>query len=93
MKTSQQYSIFVQGVKTHRKTDKIILKNNPKIDHRLLEGYERVIAASGSGVRLRKQGADYNLLEFSAPARTQGHAYRCLSPRPKSARNQVHVIR
>ena len=37
MKNSQQYSIFVQGVKTHRKTDKIILKNNPKIDHRLLE--------------------------------------------------------
>ena len=61
MKNSQQYSICVQGGKTHRKIDKIILKNNPKIDHRLLEGYERVIAASGSGVRLRKQGADYNL--------------------------------
>ena len=31
-------------------------------------------------------------LQFSAPTRTQGHAYRCLSPRKKSARNQVHVI-
>ncbi len=67
MKNSQQYSIFVQGVKTHRKTDMEILKK-PKVDHqlllefyRLIEEYERVIAASGSGVRLRKQGADYNL--------------------------------
>ena len=94
MKNFRQRSIFVQvtdvGGKIHRNTDETILKKNPKIDHRLLEEYERFVAASGSGVRLRKQGADYNL-QFSAPARTQGHAYRCLSPRPKSARNRAHI--
>ena len=92
MKTFRQRSIFVQvtdvGGKIHRNTDETILKKNPKIDHRLLEEYERFVAASGSGVRLRKQGADYNL---AAPTRTQGHAYRCLSPRKKSARNRAHI--
>ena len=65
MKNFRQRSIFVQvtdvGGKIHRNTDETILKKNPKIDHRLLEEYERFVTASGSGVRLRKQGADYNL--------------------------------
>ena len=56
------------GDRTCRKTDMEIQKKNPKVDHqlllefyRLIEEYERLVAASGSGVRLRKQGADYNL--------------------------------
>ena len=65
MKNFRQLSISVQvanvGVKTHRKTDETIPKNNPKIDVRLLEEYRRLVAASRIGVRSRKQGADYNL--------------------------------
>ena len=61
MKNSRQFSICVQGGKTHRKIDKIILKNNPKIDHRLLEEYERLVRRSGGTISTRKQGADYNL--------------------------------
>ena len=56
------------GDMTHNKTDEEILKKNPNVDrqllsefYRLIEEYERFVAASGSGVRLRKQGADYNL--------------------------------
>ena len=56
------------GDRTHKKTDMEILRKNPKIDrqllsevYRLIEEYERLIATSESGVRLRKQGADYNL--------------------------------
>ena len=65
MKNFRQLSISVQvasvGVKTQRKTDETVLNKNPKIGLRLLEEYERLIAASGSGVRARKQGADYNI--------------------------------
>ena len=56
------------GDRTHKKTDMEILSKNPKIDrqllsefYRLIEEYERLIATSESGVRSRKQGADYNL--------------------------------
>ena len=65
MKNFRQLSISVQvanvGVKTQRKTDENVPKKNPKIDLRLLEEYERLIAASRSAVRARKQGADYNI--------------------------------
>ena len=65
MKNFQKHSISVQvanvGDKTQRKTDETVPKKNPKINVRLLEEFERLIAASGSGVRVRKQGADYNL--------------------------------
>ena len=43
-----------------RKVSKNIIKNNPKIDHRLLAEYERLVAAS-KGVVPIKQGADYNI--------------------------------
>ena len=96
MKNSQQYSIFVQGVKTHRKTDKKFSKTIRRVDHqlllefyRLIEEYERVIAASGSGVRLRKQGADYNLAH---PLARKDMPTDALSPRKKSARNRAHII-
>ena len=42
------------------KTDKAILRNNPKIDCRLLEEYERLITPL-KGVIQIKQGADYHL--------------------------------
>ena len=42
-------------------TEAAILKKNPKIDLRLLEEYERLVAASGSGARSKKKGADYNI--------------------------------
>ena len=56
------------GDMTRNKTDEEILKKNPNVDrqllskfYRLIEEYERLIATSESGVRSRKQGADYNL--------------------------------
>lgn len=65
MKNFRQHSISVQiadgEVKTRRKTDETVLKKNPKINVRLLEEYERLVAASGSDVRLRTRGADYNI--------------------------------
>ena len=46
MKNSHQFSISVQvadvGVKTHRKTDETIPKNNPMIDVRLLEEFRGI---------------------------------------------------
>ena len=60
MKNSHQHSILVQRGKTRRKTDKIILKNNPKIDRRLLEEYERSIAPMRDFFPA-KQGTDYHL--------------------------------
>ena len=45
---------------TSDNTETNILKNNPKIDYRLLAEYERLIAAS-QGVIHIKQGADYNI--------------------------------
>jgi hypothetical protein len=42
------------------KTDMTILENNPKIDHQVLEEYERLIDASKGVIRV-KQGADYNI--------------------------------
>ena len=63
MKNFRQHSNSVQiaDVKTRRKTDETVLKKNPKSDVRLLEEYERLVAASGSDVRLRTRGADYNI--------------------------------
>ena len=65
MKNFRQLWISVQvaadEIKTRRKTDETVPKKNPKTDLRLLEEYERLIAASGSGIRSRKQGADYNV--------------------------------
>ena len=40
--------------------DTTILENNPKIDHQLLEEYERLVAGL-KGVIPIKQGADYNI--------------------------------
>lgn len=65
MKNSRQYSFCVKMTdaegKIHGNTDETILKKNPKIDLRLLEEYERLVAASESGARLKKKGADYNI--------------------------------
>ena len=65
MKNFRQRSISVQiadvEVKIRRKTGETVPKKNPMIDVRLLEEYERLVAASGSGARARKQGADYNI--------------------------------
>lgn len=47
--------------KASAKTDKTILKNNPKIDRRLLAEYERLVDASGGTIRTKKPGADYHL--------------------------------
>jgi P2-related tail formation protein len=41
-------------------TNKIILKNNPKIDQQLIADYERLITSSKGVIRI-KQGADYHL--------------------------------
>ena len=64
MKDSHQSPISspVESVEknTSDSTDANILKNNPKIDHRLLAEYEHLIAAS-KGVIHVKQGADYNI--------------------------------
>ena len=43
-----------------RRIDKTIIENNPKVDHQLLEEYERLVAAS-KGVIHIKQGANYNI--------------------------------
>ena len=43
-----------------RRIDKTIIENNPKIDHQLLEEYERLIADSKGVIRVT-QGADYNI--------------------------------
>ena len=43
-----------------RRIDKTILENNLKIDHQLLEEYERLIAGSKGIIRVT-QGADYNI--------------------------------
>ena len=42
------------------KTDTTILENNPKIDHQLLEEYERLVTGLKDVIPIR-QGADYNL--------------------------------
>ncbi len=49
------------GSETTDGTETGILKKNPKIDWRLLEEYERLIAESGGAIRSRKRGADYNI--------------------------------
>ena len=93
MKNFRQHSITVQiadvEVKTRRKTDETVPKKNPKIDLRLLEEYERLVAAVGSDVRLRTRGADYNL---APPTRTQEHAYGCLSSWGKSEKKRSQPI-
>ena len=65
MKNFHQRSISVQvtnvGVKTQRKTGETVPKKNPKINVRLLEEYERLIAASGGAIRTKKPGVDYHL--------------------------------
>ena len=43
-----------------RRIDKTIIEDNPKIDHQLLEEYERLIAGSKGVIRVT-QGADYNI--------------------------------
>ena len=43
-----------------QKVDGSTIKNNPKIDRRLLAEYEHLIAASKGVIRVT-QGADYNL--------------------------------
>lgn len=43
------------------KTDQNILRNNPKIDRRLLAEYERLVNASKGVIRTKKPGADYHL--------------------------------
>ena len=43
-----------------RRIDKVIIENNPKVDHQLLEKYERLIAVSKGVIRVT-QGADYNI--------------------------------
>ena len=55
------------GGRTHKKTDTETLRKNPKVDrqlllefYRLIEGYERLIAALKGVIRVR-QGVDYNL--------------------------------
>ena len=64
MKNSHQSAVTspVEDVKDKmsEEADTDILKKNPKIDLRLLEEYER-LAASGSGARLKKKGAGYNI--------------------------------
>ena len=64
MKNSRQTPISstTEEVKknTSDSTDTTILKNNPKIDHQLLEEYERLIAGSKGVIRVT-QGADYNI--------------------------------
>ena len=39
----------------------VIILNNPKIDHQLLEGHEHLVKTSKGGGRVKKQGADYHL--------------------------------
>ena len=64
MKNSRQSAVTspVEDVKDKmsEEADTDILRKNPKIDLRLLEEYER-LAALGSGARLKKKGADYNI--------------------------------
>ncbi len=48
------------GKKTSERTDMITIKNNPKINHRLLAEYDRLVATSKGVVRVT-QGVDYNL--------------------------------
>lgn len=64
MKNSRQTPISSTTEKVEKNTsgstDTTILKNNPKIDHRLLEEYERLIAGSKGVIRVT-QGADYNI--------------------------------
>ena len=45
----------------HKQVAEVTIANNPKIDHRLLAEYERLISASKDVVSVKKQGADYNL--------------------------------
>ena len=48
------------GKKTSKRIDTTILENNPKIDHQLLEEYERLVDGLKDVIPI-KQGADYNL--------------------------------
>ena len=93
MKNFRQHSISVQiadgEVKTRRKTDETVLKKNPKIDVRLLEEYERLVAASGSGVRARKQGADYNIAHPLARKDMPTDAYHRGERASKTGRSQL----
>ena len=72
------------GKKTSERTDMTTIKNNPKINYRLLAEYDRLVAASKGVVRVT-QGVDYNLAH---PIRIQGQAYRCPSHRKKTERSQ-----
>jgi hypothetical protein len=64
MKNSRQTPISSPAEDVEKNTsdsaDTTILKNNPKIDHRLLAEYEHLISAA-KGVIQVTQGADYNL--------------------------------
>lgn len=92
MKNFRQHSITVQiadvEVKTRRKTDETVPKKNPKIDLRLLEEYERLVAAVGSDVRLRTRGADYNLAHPLARKNMPTDAYHRGERARKNARSQ-----
>lgn len=64
MKNSRQAPISSTTEEVERNTsdstDTTILKNNPKIDHRLLAEYEHLITAA-KGLIQNTQGADYNI--------------------------------
>lgn len=63
MRNSRQSPISSPAKDVKKKmpvVDSTILENNPKIDHELLEKYERLVD-SLKGVIPIKQGADYNL--------------------------------
>ena len=64
MKTPRQSPISspveVVEKNTSDNTETNILKNNPKIDYRLLAEYEQLIAAA-KGLIQNTQGADYNI--------------------------------
>ena len=57
-----------------RRIDKTIIENNPKIDHQLLEEYERLIAGSKGVIRVT-QGADYNIAHSLSSKKRPTDAY------------------
>ena len=90
MKNSRQTPISspVEDVEenTSDSTDTPILKNNPKIDHRLLAEYEQLIAAA-KGVIQITQGADYNIAHPLSSKKKPTDAYhRGQSVRSKKKR-------
>ena len=73
----------------HKQVAEVTTANNPKIDHRLLAEYERLISASKDVVSVKKTRGG---LQLSSPTRIQGQAYGCLSPRTKGDCKQNKII-